>query len=529
MKRQTILLARMITIGILFLFITPLLFALLINDGSFENQPSDWQEYYNTSCNAISIGDWSTVIGAPPPFDGQQTFWAGGACQNGVVANNGARQNITLQPDAALLSFWYNPIKGADPQNNDQAVVSFDDTPIWILNVDGITSPTGWNNAIVDISQFADQTGSLSFEMQQNNDSAIAHVFFDYVEIFHPSIVISQVISPEAMLPNSNFSVQITIENSGDTVLENISVSNSTFPSCDRSAGILPDLDLGESLTYNCNVANAVQGMENTAFVSATTTDIAYVVEASHDVSPLIVNPLLLLTVDPADVSITEGESILFSLTLSNNGNSILTNIQIASAEAAGCNLTLGSLGINQTAAFNCSYTPLASETITFNATAMESLTSTEVSSETAVSIELLPIVPPTVPIFTQFIPMIANNFINHSALGEPNNSCPETFPLSLNQPANFLAEDIDDWYQFQVNANGDLEIEITNFVPIAGQITLWRGTCNNLVLIGQNGDFATEKSISVSNQPAGIYQIWIINDGPINTTDLYTLSINTP
>ncbi|VAW36774.1 hypothetical protein MNBD_CHLOROFLEXI01-3068 [hydrothermal vent metagenome] len=177
MKRQPILLARTIVIGILLLFIVPQLFAELLNDGSFENQPSDWEEYYNTACNAVSIGDWTSALGEPPP-DGQQSFWAGGACGS-VVANNGARQEITFQPDAALLSFWYLPFKEfADPQSNDIAVVAFDDTTIWELNVDGITSPTGWNNAILDITQFSDQTGTLSIEMQQNSDQFVAPYLF---------------------------------------------------------------------------------------------------------------------------------------------------------------------------------------------------------------------------------------------------------------------------------------------------------------------------------------------------------------
>ena len=256
MKRQPIQLAKTIIIGILLLVITPQLFASLLNDGSFENNPSDWEEYYNTTCNAISIGDWSSIHGDPP--DGQQTFWAGGICQNGVLANNGIQQNITFQSDAALLSFWYYP-QNALPstENNDLAIISFDDTTIWELQVDGLTPLPSWNNALIDITQFADQTGNLSIEMQQNSDPAYAEVFFDFLEILHPSITVSQLISPEAMLLNSDFSVEVTVTNSGDTFLSNISVTNDLFLDCDRAVGILPNLDVGESVTYSCDVTNA--------------------------------------------------------------------------------------------------------------------------------------------------------------------------------------------------------------------------------------------------------------------------------
>ncbi|VAW36772.1 hypothetical protein MNBD_CHLOROFLEXI01-3067 [hydrothermal vent metagenome] len=357
----------------------------------------------------------------------------------------------------------------------------------------------------------------------------LPHTFFDLIEVLHPAIAVSQVISPEVMLLNSDFSVEITVENSGDTYLSNVSVKNDVFLDCDREAGTLPDLDLGESVTYSCEAANAALEMENSAVATAVTTEIEYVVEATHVVSPTIIEPLISLTVNPVSISLTEGESVTFILTVTNSSNTALTNVQIASLQITGCNLTLGSLDATETAVFNCTYTPSSSETISFDTTAMEPMTNTEVSTETAVSIEILPIVPPSIPTFTLFLPTIANNFISQNALGEPNNLCSSAFPVSLNQPANFLAEDVNDWYQFTLNTNSDLTISLTNFVPIAGQITLWRGNCDNLTLVGNNGDFSAEKSISASNQPAGTYYIWLINDDAINTTDLYTLSVQTP
>ena len=528
MHRRRIIPFWIVSILFLFLSITPILFAELINDGSFENQPSDWEEYYNTSCNAISIGNW-VPFGGPLPVDGQQTFWAGGACANGIIANNGARQEITLQPDAALLSFWYNPIKAPDPQNDDLAIVSFDTTPIWTLNVDGITSPTGWNNALVDITQFSNQTGTLSLEMQHDNDLDVAHVFFDYIEVFHPSIQISQVISPEAVSENEAFTVESTVVNSGDTVLNNISVTNTSFASCDRTAGDLPDLNPGESSSYICEVTNATLDMENTATVLATTTEIEYVVEANHTVSSFVINPLLELVVEPDEVTIVEGEQVTFALTITNRGDGEFTNVQISSPQATGCTLFLDALAVQETAVFNCSYTPLASGLITFIATAVEPKTNTEMVVETAVSIELLPNVPPTEFRFSLFLPLTANNFLNHNAFGEPNDICDHAFPITPNQSAQFLAEDIHDWYEFSLGTTSDINVDLTNFVPIAGQITLWRGGCQNLTFIGQNGDFSAEKNISLTNQPPGTYYVWIINDGPINNTNKYSLLVSTP
>ncbi len=525
MNRRRTIPSCIVTFLFLFFFlVAPSLFAELINDGSFENMPSDWSTVNNTPCP--SIGNWSNVAGAPASFDGQQTLWVGGVCNN-IPRNNGARQSISLQENAALLSFWFNPIKNTpDPLNIDRALVSVNGTEVWDLDVNGETNPTGWNNAVVDISQYADQTVSLSMEIRQNVDNSIANVFFDYVEIFHPAIEISQVIAPAG---ENSFDIEIFVENSGDTILDNLAVTNSSFVECNRAAGSLPDLEPGESTTYSCDVTSTATEVENTATVQATTTEIEYLVEASHTASVSNLNPLLTLTAEPETVTVSEGDDVSITLTLSNDGNSNLTGLHIGSAQTASCNFTLGSLAVAETAVFTCTFIPSQSGIIIFTATAVEPLSGREVSGERGVTIELLPIDPPTFPTFTQYIPVVANDFINHTPLGEPNDVCDQAYPLATNQVREFLAEDIHDWYKFTLDSSSNLTVNLTNFVPVAGQITIWRGTCQSLTYLGQNGDFATTKSISLTNQPAGTYHVWLINDGPQNSNDKYTLSVLVP
>lgn len=534
MARKKLLPLGIILTFIFLLFIIASVSAELINDGSFENNPSDWDEFFGTVCNPSGIGDWSDIDGAPANYEGNQTLWTGGVCQLGpnlfIERNNGAVQEIQFADDAVLLSFWYHPIKNfEDPQNGDQAVVALNDIPVWTLNVDGITSPTEWTNALVDVSEFAGQTNALSLELQHDNDSDIANVFFDFVEILHPSLQISQITIPETVAESDNFIVEITIENSGDTVLDNISVLNTSFTDCDRDAGSLSQLNQGENITYSCSVSNATLNMENTAVAQATTTSIAYPVEAENTISSFVVDPLIELTVNPNPVSVTESEQISFAVTVTNSGSGELTNVQISSAEATSCILFLGRLEAEETAVLNCTYAPSISETIIFVASAIEPRTNSETKTETAVSIEVLPVQPPTVPIHNIYLPMTANIWLNQNALGEPNNECNHAYTITPNQSQQFLAEDTNDWYTFTVNNSGNINISLTNFVPIAGQITLWRGDCQSLTLVGQNGDFSTQKSINLNNQPPTTYYLWLINDGPTNSSEKYTLLVSAP
>ena len=183
-----------------------------------------------------------------------------------------------------------------------------------------------------------------------------------------------------------------------------------------------------------------------------------------------------------------------------------------------GCTLLSDSLGVGQTAVFNCTFTPTQSGIIEFLATGSDALTNTEVSAEATISVELLPINPPTVPTFSQYLPLISHDYFSQTPLGEPNDTCSQAAPISINQPSEFLAEDVNDWYQFTLDSASDLTAKLTNFAPIAGQITLWRGNCQNLTFLGQNGDFPSPKSIALTNQPPGTYYLWLINDGGATT-----------
>lgn len=513
----------------LFLLVTPSLFAELINDGSFENAPetSAWEEFSSTPCNPTGIGDWSAVGNAPANFDGQQSLWVGGTCGGVFVRNNGARQTVSLQENAALLSFWFNPVK-VNPElvNSDQAIVSINETTVWDLDVNGQEDLNGWNNTVVDISQYADQTVTVSLEIQQGFDPNTANVFFDFIEILHPAVAIDQLITPAS---EDTYAIEITVANNGDTELKNFMVTNSNFADCDRGVGSLPDLAPGESTTYSCEAIDIAHNIENTATVQATATEIEYPVEASYTASASDVNLLLTLAVEPEIVSVPQGNAVPFSLSLTNNGNSALTQVRIASDQAANCNVALDSLAVGETAVSTCIFTPSQSGIIAFTATAIEPTTGREASVETAVTIELLPTDPPSFPTYTQYIPVVTNNFINHTPLGEPNDVCDQAYPLVTNQTREFLAENIHDWYTFTLDSPSNLTVNLTNFVPIAGQITIWRGTCQNLTFLGQNGDFATTKNITLTNQPVGTYYVWVINDGPVNKNDKYGLSVMTP
>lgn len=112
---------------------------------------------------------------------------------------------------------------------------------------------------------------------------------------------------------------------------------------------------------------------------------------------------------------------------------------------------------------------------------------------------------------------------------GEPNDTCGQAFPIELNQPGYFLAEDLYDWYSFQLPASGPVQVSLQNFVPAGGNLVVYRGECGEQVLVGSDGSTAVNRTLNLGNQPAGPYAILLITDGPLNSTDLYTLRVQSP
>lgn len=112
----------------------------------------------------------------------------------------------------------------------------------------------------------------------------------------------------------------------------------------------------------------------------------------------------------------------------------------------------------------------------------------------------------------------------------ESNDACTQAFGIVTDRSYSFLPDDKDDWYYFELSAELDVTVELTNFVPQAGQIIVASGSssCQGLRLVGNNGNNQAAKIVTLGTVPPGRYFIWIITDGAFNTSTPYNLHIRT-
>jgi hypothetical protein len=112
---------------------------------------------------------------------------------------------------------------------------------------------------------------------------------------------------------------------------------------------------------------------------------------------------------------------------------------------------------------------------------------------------------------------------------GEPNDACSIAFGVQLDTLYEFYADDTHDWYWFRLDAPAELTIHVQNFVPLDGQLAAYYGSnCKDADLLKNYGDPTLEKMLALGQQPAGLYFIYVSNDGDLNSSDPYRLFIET-
>lgn len=119
----------------------------------------------------------------------------------------------------------------------------------------------------------------------------------------------------------------------------------------------------------------------------------------------------------------------------------------------------------------------------------------------------------------------------------EPNNTCSRAYLLQLNRQYYFLPPPtwelgadppLQDYFRFVLEEQADLSVNLTNFVPKAGQLIVRKGECGNVTLVGFDVTTAANKNLRLGTQSPGQYFIQIINDGPPEPKQLYGLIVRT-
>ncbi|MBN6035371.1 DUF11 domain-containing protein [Amycolatopsis sp. 195334CR] len=170
------------------------------------------------------------------------------------------------------------------------------------------------------------------------------------VDVIHPAVTITKDVSPEAVREGDLVTFTITVTNTGDIPLSSVSVVDDQTPSCAGEIGLLvPD----GSTTYTCSVTAGAAGFTNIASVTGTDPT-SRPVSDTDDATFVVQRPGVEITKTAEGGPFRTGDQVTFTITVTNTGDVLLTNVQVADPVAPDCARTIEVLEPQGTSTYTC-------------------------------------------------------------------------------------------------------------------------------------------------------------------------------
>ncbi len=182
------------------------------------------------------------------------------------------------------------------------------------------------------------------------------------VEITNPSIMIvkddaDNSDDTQTVLPDGTATFTITVTNTGDVDLENVTVSDPLAPNCDILIG---DLAAGATYpAYTCTIDNVNSNFTNIADVTGDPVGGGDQV-TDDDPSDVVVAGTAAISIDKhaldgSDLqSVTEGTAASFEIVVTNIGDVDLVNVFVDDPLESNCDQLIGSLAVGEQFTYTC-------------------------------------------------------------------------------------------------------------------------------------------------------------------------------
>ena len=201
------------------------------------------------------------------------------------------------------------------------------------------------------------------------------------VDVIAPAIQIDKSPDTQAVVTGDDATFSIAVSNTGDVDLTNVVVTDPLAPACDTT---IATLAAGTSATVSCTVSGVTSDFTNTADVTAED-PLANPVSASDSADVTVLVPSIEVQKTPDIQTVGYSGTATFTITVTNTGETDLTNIVVADALAPTCDTTITSLAIGATTSYTCDLADVtASLTNTANVTAEDPLGNPVADSDSA-------------------------------------------------------------------------------------------------------------------------------------------------
>lgn len=154
----------------------------------------------------------------------------------------------------------------------------------------------------------------------------------------------------DTVVPRGNTGTfQIEVTNTGSVALTPVVVSDPAVPDCDRTFG---SLAAGASTTYTCETSALAHGMTNTVSVSGTPP--SGPVQHDTDSASIAISDIA-ITKNVDDVVTAPGDTVVFTITVTNTGEVPLDNVSVDDPPLPACSrANLGTLAPGAATSYTC-------------------------------------------------------------------------------------------------------------------------------------------------------------------------------
>jgi uncharacterized repeat protein (TIGR01451 family) len=182
--------------------------------------------------------------------------------------------------------------------------------------------------------------------------------------VINPHITVVKTPDEQVVLAGSTVSFTIQVINDGDSTLTDVKVTDAQAPGCARTSADIAGLASmppapadGSTITYTCTLAGVSASFTNVADVSGTPPvgppvtgeDTAHVTV----VQP-VAHPSISIVKNPKAQNVTVGNKATFKITVTNNGDTALTNVVVSDPLSPNCDRTIGDLAAGASVSYSC-------------------------------------------------------------------------------------------------------------------------------------------------------------------------------
>lgn len=160
------------------------------------------------------------------------------------------------------------------------------------------------------------------------------------LDVIHPAIAVTRTVDAAVVHVSDSVTSTITVTNTGDTPLQDVSVGDPLARDCTKSLG---RLEPRAKHTYRCT--QAAGDTDFTAVANVTGTDATNrPVSASAGAAVDVIHPALSLTNDATPTRVRQGDTVTFILVVANTGDVPLTDVSLVDTRTPACAHSIGTL-----------------------------------------------------------------------------------------------------------------------------------------------------------------------------------------